>query len=65
MGFFQAVYALGMTIFPIISGSIYEHLSMKHAFIFLAGTCFLACSISFIHFRRQEVNQKRELYQQI
>ncbi|WP_193064194.1 MFS transporter [Oceanobacillus oncorhynchi] len=70
MGFFQAVYALGMTIFPIISGSIYEHLSMKHAFIFLAGTCFLACSISFIHFRRQEkrekeVNQKREVYQQI
>lgn len=40
MGFFQAVYALGMTVFPIISGSIYEHLSMKYAFIFFSGNVF-------------------------
>lgn len=70
MGFFQAIYALGMTIFPIISGSIYEHLSMKYAFIFLAGTCFLAGTVSFIHFRRQEkrereINKKKEVYHQI
>ncbi len=58
MGFFQAVYALGMTVFPIISGSIYEHLSMKYAFIFLAGTCFLAGTVSFVHFRRQEKKWK-------
>lgn len=70
MGFFQAVYALGMTIFPIISGSIYEHSSMKYAFVFLAGTCFLACLISFFHFRKQEKreeeeNQKSALYHQV
>ncbi|MCT1904982.1 MFS transporter [Oceanobacillus sojae] len=70
MGFFQAIYALGMTIFPIISGSIYEHLSMKYAFIFLAGTCFWAGTVSFIHFRRQEkrereINKKKEVYHQI
>jgi len=54
MGFFQAVYAIGMTTFPIISGSIYEHLSMKAAFIFLAGTCFIAFFFSLIYSRKEE-----------
>lgn len=54
MGFFQAVYALGMTTFPIISGSIYEQFSMKFAFIFLAAACFIAFFISFV-FSRKEV----------
>ncbi|GIN63290.1 MFS transporter [Robertmurraya siralis] len=54
MGFFQAIYALGMTTFPIISGSIYEHLSMKAAFLFLAGTCFIAFSVSLIYSRKEE-----------
>ncbi|MCT2346392.1 MFS transporter [Bacillales bacterium AN1005] len=54
MGFFQAVYAVGMTTFPIISGSIYEHLSMKVAFIFLAGTCFTAFFISLVSSRKEK-----------
>ncbi|MED3963335.1 MFS transporter [Niallia taxi] len=54
MGFFQAVYAVGMTTFPIISGSIYEHLSMKAAFIFLAGTCFTAFFISLVSSRKEK-----------
>lgn len=54
MGFFQAVYAVGMTAFPIISGSIYEHLSMKAAFIFLAGTCFTAFFTSLVSARKEK-----------
>ncbi len=54
MGFFQAVYAIGMTTFPIISGSIYEHLSMKAAFIFLAGACFIAFFFSLIYSSKEE-----------
>lgn len=54
MDFFQAVYAVGMTAFPIISGSIYEHLSMKAAFIFLAGTCFTAFFISLVSARKEK-----------
>lgn len=53
MGFFQAVYAVGMTTFPIISGSVYEHVSMKAAFIFLAGTCFIAFIISLVFSRKK------------
>lgn len=46
MGFFQAVYAIGMTVFPIVSGSVYEQISMTAAFMFLAGTCFIAFFIA-------------------
>ena len=37
MGFFQAVYALGMTLFPMICGNIVSHFSMLYAYLFLAG----------------------------
>ncbi|MEK5036494.1 MFS transporter [Sporosarcina sp. FSL K6-3457] len=49
LGFFQAIYASGMTIFPVISGGIYDQLSMKAAFLFLAGTCFTAFFISLVY----------------
>lgn len=51
MGFFQAVYALGMTLFPMISGFVNETISMRAAFLFLAGTCFFAIPISIAGFR--------------
>lgn len=54
MGFFQAVYAIGMTIFPIISGSVYDHLSMKVAYFFLAGTCFIAFFVSCSYSHKEE-----------
>ena len=34
MGFFQAVYALGMTLFPMICGNIVSHFSMLYAYLF-------------------------------
>lgn len=37
MGFFQAIYAIGMTIFPVMSGFLNESFSMKASFLFLAG----------------------------
>ena len=49
MGFFQAVYALGMTLFPMICGNIVSHFSMLYAYLFLAVICFIAASISFIY----------------
>ncbi|MEK4975258.1 MFS transporter [Niallia sp. FSL R7-0648] len=52
MGFFQAVYAIGMTTFPIVGGSIYETLSMQSAFLFLAGTCFIAFLIALFSSRK-------------
>lgn len=42
MGFYQAVYALGMTLFPALCGQIAEAHSMRSAYDFLA--CLCACS---------------------
>lgn len=47
MGFFQAVYALGMTLFPMICGNIVSHFSMLYAYLFLAVICFIAAIVSF------------------
>lgn len=41
MGFFQAVYALGMTLFPMICGNIVSHFSMLYAYLFLAVICLM------------------------
>lgn len=47
MGFFQAVYALGMTLFPMICGNIVSHFSMLYAYLFLAVICLMAAIVSF------------------
>ena len=49
MGFFQAVYALGMTLFPIICGHIVSVLSMLYAYLFLACICIIAGLLSAIY----------------
>lgn len=49
MGFFQAVYALGMSTFPMICGSIVSHYSMLYAYLFLAVICVIAAIISFAY----------------
>lgn len=47
MGFFQAVYALGITIFPVITGKILALSSMTAAYFFLAAVCFCAGILSY------------------
>lgn len=38
MGFFQAIYAIGMTLFPVIVGAINNAMNLKIAYWVLAGT---------------------------
>ncbi len=47
MGFFQAVYALGITVFPIISGKILAISSMAAAYFFLAAVCMGAAVLAY------------------
>lgn len=42
MGFFQAVYALGMTGFPMLCGKIADSCSMSMAYVVLAAVCLTA-----------------------
>jgi len=46
IGFYQAVYALGMTAFPVMCGKITAGFSMTTAFYTLAGICFGAALIA-------------------
>jgi len=49
MGFFQAVYALGMTLFPMICGNIVNRFSMLYAYLFLAVICLIVAIVSFTY----------------
>lgn len=53
LGFFQAVYALGMTILPMVSGKIADSFDMKSAYLFLSVLCVVA-GISAIGYMRKK-----------
>ena len=53
MGYYQAIYAIGMTLFPAISGAIAGNWQMQGAFYFLAVMCLLATIASFVYYRRK------------
>lgn len=51
MGFYQAVYAIGMTVFPIICGNIADIHSVSTAYFILAALGILGAMISGWYFR--------------
>lgn len=51
MGFYQAVYALGMSIAPMICGKILAAYSMSYAYYFLAVLCIVAFIISLTFYK--------------
>lgn len=53
MGFYQAVYALGMTVFPVVCGKILKAYSMKMAYYLLAGTCVAAALGAWVYQRKE------------
>ncbi|GLC90086.1 MFS transporter [Lysinibacillus piscis] len=54
MGLFQAVYAIGMTVFPIISGVLYEQISIQAAYYFLACSGLVAIGLAFLYFKMKQ-----------
>lgn len=50
MGFFQAIYALGMTAFPVLTGNIAEYFSIKYSYFTLAIICYLALGASIFYY---------------
>ncbi len=51
MGFFQAVYALGMTLFPIFTGRVAGQWGMRSAYFALAAVAALAGAVALVHIR--------------
>ena len=56
MGFFQAVYAIGMTFFPIATGSLAQMFPIQAAFSILAGFAFLGAIVALIFYRKEYHN---------
>jgi predicted MFS family arabinose efflux permease len=50
MGYYQAIYAIGMTAFPALSGLLLNNISFTAAFTFLATTCLLAAISSTLYY---------------
>lgn len=53
MGIFQAVYAVGMTAFPVIVGSIENSLTEQAAFYFMAVCLVIGLAVAMIFYRRE------------
>ncbi len=50
MGLFQAVYAIGMTTFPIITGTIASAFSIRCGYLVLAGIALIGTVVSILYY---------------
>ena len=53
MGFFQAVYAVGMTVFPVLAGSVENSLTETAAFYFMAVCLMAGFAASIVFYRKK------------
>jgi len=53
MGLFQAVYAIGMTTFPIFTGNIASAFSIRHGYLVLAGISMIGTGVSAVYYRNR------------
>ncbi len=51
MGYHQALYAIGMTVMPVITGNIVSAYGMANAFYFLAFTSLVGVLVSYLFYR--------------
>lgn len=52
MGFYQAVYAIGMTLVPVFTGNFVNMFSMKSAYFILAGLALMGSVISVYYYHK-------------
>ena len=53
MGLFQAVYAIGMTTFPIFTGNIASGFSIQYGYLVLAGISMMGTGVSAFYYRNR------------
>lgn len=53
MGFFQTIYAVGMTAFPTVVGALTQRWNMTAGFGFLAAVAFAGLAVSLWYYRRK------------
>jgi predicted MFS family arabinose efflux permease len=60
MGFYQAVYAIGMTLVPLFTGNAVSRYSMKTAYFSLAGLAVAGSLIALTYYRRSHRYQQSQ-----
>lgn len=58
MGFFQAIYAIGMTVFPVLVGTINNAINLKAAYWVLSSFSFVGGIIVLIYYNNQSKKNK-------
>ncbi|MGI6031362.1 MAG: MFS transporter [Eubacteriales bacterium] len=53
MGFFQAVYAVGMTLLPLLTGELERRVSVQAGFYVLAMLAAVGCGVALFYYARQ------------
>lgn len=54
MGLFQAVYAMGMTTFPIVTGSLSTSFGIRFGYLVLAGIALMGTALSVVYYVRKK-----------
>lgn len=58
MGFYQAFYAIGMTLFPMITGTITSKSTIQGGYFFLAAIALAGCLlVSFYYYHQNNVDK--------
>ena len=55
MGLFQAVYAVGMSMFPTVVGALAEHVNVAAGYAFLAAAALLGMTAALLYYHHTGV----------
>jgi len=58
MGFFQAIYGIGMTIGPLVMGVLTDHVSLRFGFLFMSGIAAISTLAAAIFLRRPQKEER-------
>lgn len=63
MGFFQAIYAIGMSIFPMLVGKISDYISMQYGYFTLAIIAIMASILSYTYYKKLDLTLNYDIIQ--
>ena len=64
MGIYQALYAIGMLVGPVISGTLIDRNGYVGAFRAMAAICALDAAVVILLYKRVQRNGERRYYRQ-
>lgn len=63
MGFFQAIYAIGMSIFPMLVGKISDYISIQYGYFTLAFIAIMASILSYTYYKKVDLTLNYDIIQ--